>query len=568
MSTVHGHPDIEAYLDAVCARVRCREVHSEIRAELGAHIADLFDAHMASGISAQEALRQALAQMGDPDLVGRQLHQTHRPRTDWWLLGASGAFVLLGILAMYAVQLSGSLDSGLLVVKQLVWSVVGLAAGTALYFLHYRRWQKLAWSLYGAALLSILAVSMIRQDLLHIGANYVEMTPVLFVPALAGVFTDWDWNRPAALLKPAALLTVPVPVYLLAPSLSPALTYIIICAVLLLASKPKRWQLAVLSGMGASILGVLALYVLSKPYRLQRVLVWINPYRDPLGSGYQVVQSLQAIRSAGPWGQGLGTHLQTLPEPYAEFVFPYLVYTLGSLSGIAICLLAAFFLFRLIQLARRVKDRYGAHLAIGIAALFARRRPVGAARRPADVDADVLGAEARQHVPGQDHRAGGVEDHRHARGHLDHLLQPDGFAAQGVGGSQLHRVAGHHGHSGADAQEDAGQVRADGAEAGDQTGVLVQGDLRLLDGDPDAPSATAGATAAATVVAAGLPEASAPPAIRPQVRTLAPAATSDRTISTSRRSPPSTATRHPFQLKLTCDSLLERYVDRNNLRCP
>jgi len=76
------------------------------------------------------------------------------------------------------------------------------------------------------------------------------------------------------------------------------------------------------------------------------------------------------LQGAGWWGQGATAGLERLPEVHSDFIFPYLVYTLGWLAGAAIFLLVAFFLGRMLLALRRVKDLYGSYLITGILTLF------------------------------------------------------------------------------------------------------------------------------------------------------------------------------------------------------
>ena len=71
------------------------------------------------------------------------------------------------------------------------------------------------------------------------------------------------------------------------------------------------------------------LWVTQAPHRLARIANWLNPASDPLGAGYPILQAMNAIHQAGPWGQEATASLPILPEAASGFIFTYFIYTLG-----------------------------------------------------------------------------------------------------------------------------------------------------------------------------------------------------------------------------------------------
>ncbi|HYF80267.1 MAG TPA: FtsW/RodA/SpoVE family cell cycle protein [Symbiobacteriaceae bacterium] len=359
---------VKPFLDAVCEQVRCREVHEEIRLELGGHLEELVEMHVAAGLSEADAVSRALADMGDPLLIGQQLNQTHRPRTEWGLLAAALCLAMLGIWAMYAVDASGS-GMNFFGVK-LTWSAVGLALGAGLFFLDYRRLHPYSGVLYGATLagtvLLVLYGPWVNGQPLGIGH-----TPILFALALAGLFATWDWRSPWALTKAVALFAAPALVYLKFSGMgAELLQFGASFTVLLVLSKPRRGQAEALAVLGLIGAGWALLRIWGTAYLRERLLYALNPFQDPMGAGYQAVQARLALQGAGWWGQGATAGLERLPEVHSDFIFPYLVYTLGWAAGAAIFLLVAFFLGRMLLALRKVRDLYGSYLITGILTLF------------------------------------------------------------------------------------------------------------------------------------------------------------------------------------------------------
>tara|TARA_Y100000996_G_scaffold392674_1_gene355608 strand:- start:715 stop:1323 length:609 start_codon:yes stop_codon:yes gene_type:complete len=99
--------------------------------------------------------------------------------------------------------------------------------------------------------------------------------------------------------------------------------------------------------------------IIFQPYRLKRIIAFLNPWEDPSGSGYQLIASLLAFGKGGIFGLGLGSSvqkLQYLPESYNDFIFALIAEELGLLFSLMIIVLFGFIFFRIIRLARKSYD--------------------------------------------------------------------------------------------------------------------------------------------------------------------------------------------------------------------
>jgi len=128
--------------------------------------------------------------------------------------------------------------------------------------------------------------------------------------------------------------------------------------------------------VGLGLLGVIGFVglVISAPYRIKRITSFLDPWEDPLGSGFQIIQSLYAIGPGGLFGLGLGQSRQKffyLPEPQTDFIFAILAEELGFIGGSFVLLLFALLLWRGIRIALGAPDLYGSFLAVGIVAMVA-----------------------------------------------------------------------------------------------------------------------------------------------------------------------------------------------------
>ena len=132
-------------------------------------------------------------------------------------------------------------------------------------------------------------------------------------------------------------------------------------------------RLAHLGMIGGLAVPVVALAVYMAPYRLRRVLTFLDPWADPRGAGFQIIQSYLALGGGGFLGRGLGESKQKLfylPEPHTDFIFAVLGEELGFLGALATVVLFGILLWRGIRIGLRVADPFGALVAFGVTALL------------------------------------------------------------------------------------------------------------------------------------------------------------------------------------------------------
>ena len=116
------------------------------------------------------------------------------------------------------------------------------------------------------------------------------------------------------------------------------------------------------------IVGVIIL-VLIAPYRMARIVAFLNPWSDPLGSGFQIIQSLYAIGPGGLFGKGLGNSIQKhfyLPEPQTDFIFAIICEELGFLGALLVIILFASIIYTMVKIALKTDDLFKKYLAFGI----------------------------------------------------------------------------------------------------------------------------------------------------------------------------------------------------------
>lgn len=158
---------------------------------------------------------------------------------------------------------------------------------------------------------------------------------------------------------------------LMGSNLSIASVIMMVTLLMLFTSGAKMVQFA---GIAAALSVLGAYFIKSEAYRLKRLLSFTNPFADPQGNGYQLVQSLLALGSGGIWGVQLGRSRQKcyyLPEPHNDFIFAVIGEELGLMGCFFLMMLFLVLIWRGIRTAIKAKDNYGMLLAIGITAVIA-----------------------------------------------------------------------------------------------------------------------------------------------------------------------------------------------------
>ncbi|MCC3376084.1 FtsW/RodA/SpoVE family cell cycle protein [Cohnella sp. REN36] len=381
---IERHPDVIAFLDRVCAQVRAKELHPEIRREMLSHLEELTEERAARGDkSEEEALAEALLQMGDPVQVGKQLHTVHQPKPEWSVIALVAGMIVIGLVSLFAVRQSfdGQFDLG----RKLTFGFAGVAAMVGLYFADYRKLLRYSWPLY---ILTVLLLFIVfHQDYVMNGAkqwlnvgplkvNVYAVSPYLLIIGAAGILLQ---KKPASRTAKEKALAVAKEIFflILLPAyfytMSPAFGYLTVygagLAVLLFVLGRKRMLLS--GGLGFALL--LSYFLFYRPHSVyfwERLEGFVNPWAHANDSGYMTLRSLDAVRSGGMWGQGFGISSPKLPYFFSDFIYPYLVYSLGWVFGIAVAAVALLFIVRTVRMGVRLKDRYGKGLVVGLAAVL------------------------------------------------------------------------------------------------------------------------------------------------------------------------------------------------------
>ena len=153
---------------------------------------------------------------------------------------------------------------------------------------------------------------------------------------------------------------------ILQPNLSTAGTVILVTFVMLFVA---GMNMKIVIAMMCSGFGLFLALVITSPYRLKRLLSFLDPFQDPLGNGYQVIQGLYALGSGGLFGLGLGQSKQKyfyIPEPQNDFIFAVIGEELGLIGCIVVIMLFVLLVYRCIRIALKCEDIFASMVVVGI----------------------------------------------------------------------------------------------------------------------------------------------------------------------------------------------------------
>jgi cell division protein FtsW len=210
-------------------------------------------------------------------------------------------------------------------------------------------------------------------DLKFMSVQPSEFAKVGLVVALAALLSrrERELDHPMRTLLPAAALVALLSgLVLLQPDFGTAISYFVVAgAMLFFAGLPFRW----FAGAALLVVPTLSAYVWSAPYRRDRILAFLHPEADPLGKGFQAIQSLIAVGTGGVTGLGLGHGKQKLfflPYPYTDFIYAIVGEELGLLGCAAILALFGIVFARGIRAASNAPDSFGRLLGIGLSVMI------------------------------------------------------------------------------------------------------------------------------------------------------------------------------------------------------
>ncbi|MGE0733869.1 MAG: rod shape-determining protein RodA [Alphaproteobacteria bacterium] len=247
-----------------------------------------------------------------------------------------------------------------------------------------RLWLRYAYVIYAISIVMLIAVDVVgilskgAERWLNLGVIRLqpsEVAKIALVLALARYFHKSNFDdvkRPIRLVVPTLMILVPVGLVLKQPDLGTAVILLVVGAVMFYMAGVKLWKFAVVLAAAAAAIPVAWHYL--RDYQKQRLLTFMDPETDPLGTGYHIIQSKIAFGSGGVFGKGLlqGTqiHLNFLPEMHTDFILSILAEEWGLVGGLILLCLYGLIVWYGIVASLRSRNQFGRLLAIGVTFTF------------------------------------------------------------------------------------------------------------------------------------------------------------------------------------------------------
>ncbi|HUE86744.1 MAG TPA: putative lipid II flippase FtsW [Vicinamibacterales bacterium] len=304
-------------------------------------------------------------------------------RSDKWLFLATLALVCVSVVMVYSASALVALERYqqpyLFVTKQVMWAMLGLAVLSIVMRIDYRTYRNetLIWTLVG--IVGFLLVAVLFSEPINGSRRWFSIGPLGIQPSefaklVAIVFTASVLERRMhrvnelnySLLPIAIVIGGLVGLILIEPDLGTAVSLLAVIGLMVFVAGISYRYI-----IGAVLLALPALYVLvwSAEYRRRRLLAFLDPWADPLGDGFQVIQSMIAIGTGGVTGKGVMAGVQKLfylPEPHTDFIFAVLSEELGLVGATVIVACFSVIAWRGLRAAAQAPDPFGAFLAIGL----------------------------------------------------------------------------------------------------------------------------------------------------------------------------------------------------------
>ena len=307
---------------------------------------------------------------------------------DYWLFLVVLALLGLGVVMVYSASAILATDrfrdAHFFLKKQLFWAVLGLGVMWGVMAIDYRKWRPLVSPLLALAfvLLVLVLVPPFGQSI-NGTRRWLRWGPISVQPTelaklvLVVYLADFLARRQALIgnlwrgvLPPLVVTGGVAGLVLLQPDLGSAVAIVGVVLCMIFVAGARLAHLGLIGGLAVP---VVALAVYMAPYRLRRVLTFLDPWADPRGAGFQIIQSYLALGGGGFLGRGLGESKQKLfylPEPHTDFIFAVLGEELGFVGALATVTLFGILLWRGIRIGIRIADPFGALLAFGVTALL------------------------------------------------------------------------------------------------------------------------------------------------------------------------------------------------------
>ncbi|MEP7305330.1 MAG: putative lipid II flippase FtsW [Acidobacteriota bacterium] len=268
--------------------------------------------------------------------------------------------------------------------KQAMWAALGMAVLGIVMRIDYHAYRQPAF-IWGALIIVALGLVGVlfsppvnnARRWFAIGglgvqpSELAKLVAIFFIAALLERRVHRINELGYSLLPIVVVVVGLVGLILLEPDFGTSMSLIAIAAVMVFAAGLNYTYIL---GAALCALPAIAFLVMGTAYRRQRILTFLNPWEDPLGAGFQIIQSLIAVGTGGVWGRGLMNGVQKLfylPEPHTDFIYAVIAEELGLVGATVVLACFCVITWRGLRIALQAPDSFGSFLALGLTAMVA-----------------------------------------------------------------------------------------------------------------------------------------------------------------------------------------------------
>lgn len=303
---------------------------------------------------------------------------------DYVLLSVILILLTIGIVMVYSSSYIWAEykygDSLFFMKRQLLFGIVGVIAMLIIMLIPYNIWNSYAKVILITCFIMLLCVlvpgiGIVRggaRSWIGIGAfslqpsEFMKLGLIVFLSAYLSSIQKYITSFKKGFYPSVMLVFTAFGLIMLQPDLGTGVVLVSTCMLMIFIAGARISHFV---GLGVIGIAGFVFLIASAPYRIKRITAFLNPWEDPLGDGFQIIQSLYAIGPGGLMGVGLGESIQKyfyLPEPQTDFIFAILGEELGFIGGTAVIGLFITLFWRGIKIALEAPDSFGRLLALGI----------------------------------------------------------------------------------------------------------------------------------------------------------------------------------------------------------
>ena len=300
---------------------------------------------------------------------------------NWFLILLICTLASVGFMMLYSAG-NGSYSPW--AEQQMLRFGLGMGVMFVIALTDIRLWLKYAYLFYAGSLILLIAVEVIGTvgmgaqrwiDLKAFNLQPSELMKITLILALARYFHRLSLDevaRPAYLVFPTLLVAAPMALIMRQPDLGTSLLLLLGSGAMFFLAGVRIWKFLVVGLISLSAIPVI--WSMLHVYQKKRIMTFLSPESDPLGSGYHALQSFIALGSGGVSGKGFlkGTqsHLSFLPEMQTDFIFTMYAEEFGLIGGILLILLYTTVVVYTFAIAMRSRNHFGRLVCMGIATMF------------------------------------------------------------------------------------------------------------------------------------------------------------------------------------------------------